>query len=277
MIIADSIRQEAMPEMVYAICKMALLEPKKMEMRRMITLDTDGESASQFNKVYQFAISCGFIKEAGNEKVTTDFLEAELSSFRRFRYAVLCNVFKAQETAFTTAARWYLSQDLPQNLIKGHSIFSLVTGAEFVQAMPKELKIDENFVYGFRFWMTALGLTSFSAIGTGSSARPLLFATHRALGDWLEFSNRFQKEAYISAREFFSKLIEDLPVFSNCIEGNTLKPSISTGLRVLESCGSIELKRVTDAGDVWHLTKSVYYSKSNDITDVIVKEGRYVG
>lgn len=276
MIISDSIRQEAMPEMVYAICKMALKKPKKNQMRRMITLDTDGESASQFNKVYQFAISCGFIKEAGNEMVATDFTEEELSTFRRFRYAILSNVFSTKETAFTTAAKWYLSQDLPQNLVKGQSVFSLVTGAEFVQAMPKELNIDENFVYGFRFWMTALGLTSFSAIGAGSSARPLLFATHRAIGDWLEFRNRFQREAFIPAREFFTKMREDLPVFSNCIEGNMVKPSLSSGLRVLESCGKIELKRVTDAGDVWHLTNSVYYSKSNDITDVIIKEGHYV-
>ncbi len=276
MIIADTLRQEAMPEMVYAVCRMALLKPKKTQMRSMITLEKDGESADQFNKVYQFAINCGFIKESGDETVSTDFTESELSSFQHFRHAVLCNVFASQDTAFTTAAKWYVSRNIPQNIVKGQTVFSLNTAAEFVQAMPKELNIDENFVNGFRFWMAALGLVSFSALGTGSSRPPLMFATHRAIGDWLTFSEPFQKEAYIPARSFFNKLVLDLPVFSRCIDGNTVASSVSSGLRVLESCGRIELKRVTDAGDVWHLSKSNTYWKSNDITDIVIKEVPYV-
>ena len=271
MIIADSLRQEAMPEMVYAICKMALNKPKKATMKKLITLDQDGESATQFSKVYDFATNCKFINGAGNETVTTDFTEEELSSFRRFRFAVLSNVFAGQDTAFTTAAKWYLSQNSPQKMQKGETVFGLSSAAEFVAALPKDLKVDENFVNGFRYWMSALGLVTFSMAGaTGTSRPPLLFATHRALKDWLEFKTPFQKGSYIPARAFFGKLVADCPVFSTCIDGNTVSASLSTGLRVLDQCGVIELKRITDAGDVWHLTRS--NTQINDITDLIIKE-----
>ena len=277
MIIADTLRQEMMPEMVFSICKLAVNKPKKEEMQRQTTLDTDGDSAAQFTRVFQFATKCGFISEAGDGTVSTSFSKTDLSSFRRFRYSVLRSVFASQDTAFTIAAKWYISQDIPQTVHKGQSVFSLNTAAEYVTAMPKSLNVDENFVNGFRFWMAALGLVSFTALGTAVASRPMLFATHRALGDWIEYSEPFKTEALVSARAFFERLVFDLPVFSNCIEGNIVSSSLSSGLRVLESCGQIEIKRITDAGDVWHLSKSNFYSKSNDFTDIIIKEVRHVG
>ncbi len=276
MIIADSLRQEAMPEMVFAICKMALLKPKKEAMQKMITLESGEKSALQFARVYQFSIKCGFVSEAGDETVTTIFTEDELSSFRHFRHAVLRGVFSEQETAFTKAAKWYLRQNIPEDVEKEHSVFSLGTAADFLRELPDDLNVDEPFVLGFRFWMVALGLASFTPLGPGPVSRPLLFATHRAISDWLEFSQPFQKEVRIHAKDFFTRLKTDCPVFDGCIKNNTIAPSLSSGLRVLQSCGDIELIRVADAGDVWHLSRSAYYSRSNDLTDIVIKENHHV-
>lgn len=275
MIIADTLRQEAMPEMVFAICKMALLNPQKGDLEKVMTLQSGEKSSTQFARVYQFSIKSGFIKEAGDGTVSTVFSEEDLSSFRRFRYAVLRGVFAEQDTSFTALAKWYLSQNIPDNVDRGQSVFSLGTAADFVRDLPNSISVDEYFIQGFRFWMVALGLTSFNPLGPGAVSRPLLFATHRAIGDWLEFSNPFQKEVRIHAREFFEKLTRDLPVFDGCIKNNTVVSSLSSGLRVLQSCGQIEIVRVADAGDVWHLSRSAYYSTSNDLTDLVIKENRH--
>ena len=276
MIIADTLRQEAMPEMVFAICKMALLKPKKSAMQRIITLGSpDKTSSQQFSRVYQFSIRCGFIKEAGDGTVSTVFSDKELSCFRRFRHAVLCGVFSDQDTSFTVLARWYLSQNIPADPENSSSVFSLGSAADFIHSLPSNVSVDEDYILGFRFWMVALGLASFTPLGTGPASRPLLFATHRAIGDWLDYSQPFPKEVRIHAKVFLDKLVKDCSVFSTCIKDNTLSSSLSSGLRVLQACGRIELVKITDAGDIWHLSKSAYYLKSNDLTDLVIKENRH--
>ena len=276
--ISDSLRQEMMPEMVFSICRLAKVVPSKNQIKRLITLGHDGESVDQFNKVYQFALACEFIQESGDGTVKSSFSDIELSSFRRFRYAVLSNVFHGPDTNFTSAAKWYMAEDVPQVAVEGTasiSPFSLNSASEFLLSFrSQKVTVDENFVNGFRFWMNALGLVTFNPLGSASNARPpLLFAAHRAIQDWLEYEMPFTFGTLIPARSFFDRLIVDCPVFEKCIRGNNLSSSLSAALRVLDSMGFLELTRVTDAGDVWHLVPANFYGKSNDSTDIMVRGG----
>lgn len=271
MIIADTIRQEVMPDMVYSLCKLSQKHIKKTELQRLITLDaTDSSSKDQFSYVYRFAIACDFIRESGDGTVEPNFSEEELSSFRRFRYAIFSHVFHDGDTNFTQVAKWYMACDIPQNPQKGSTVLSINTSSEFLQNKPESLDVTDNFFNGFRFWMTALGLTAFYA----QASYTLLFSAHRIIKDWLEFSKPFEAGSNIPARTFFEKLVKDCPVFSGCIKGNNVGASLSMALRVLNNCDVIGLIRITDAGDVWHLTKSVNYKSSNDITDIVIKEVR---
>ena len=57
--IADSLRQECMPEIIYTICKLVGSKSyKKDEIKSYITLNCD--SVQEYNKAFAFANECGF-------------------------------------------------------------------------------------------------------------------------------------------------------------------------------------------------------------------------
>lgn len=258
--ISDSLRKECMPEMVYSICKLAGSRAyDKDEVKRLITLNNNEVQA--FHKVYRFAVECGFISEDTNNNVCVHFNSKELSSLRAFRFAVFDDVFKNSSTIFTSLAKWYLSQD--------SEIFTCKSAQELSVAILEVFAgVEKDYVLGFRFWMVTLGLAMNQKAGAGST---LVFATNNVLFDWLEFSKPFKKGKHVLAKEFFAKLISDCPIFESCIHGNDINLAFSMGLRVLYLNGVIELKYTTDSGDIWHLTNSISYPKTNNITEIIVR------
>lgn len=272
--ISDSLRQECMPDMVYSLCKLALRENNKEDLQSLITLQShEKDSISQFLHVYKFALSCGFIEEDQNNKVITAFAPNELVSYRRFCYAVFSRVF-LENTKFTQLAKWYLTCDLPKSPEPNTTIFTARSDSEFRPLIPRSIKIDENYFNGFRFWMTALGLSGFYSPGSGIQGIPLVFATHKALRMWLDYSNPFEKGSTVSATRFFNRLLDECPVFASAIDtrNHQISASLSSGLRVLQSAGIIDLFTVSDAADKWQLTNSAKYIRSNTISDLVIKE-----
>ena len=265
-----------MPDMVYSICKLAQEELSKREMQEAITLGDERDGTkSQFNTVFNFCVACEFIKEDINGIIVTVFNHAQLIDFRHYSYAVFSRVFQENNT-FSHLAKWYLSQNVSNNPLKGESILNIRTESEFRSFLPKHIQIDENYFNGFRFWMTALGLTAFYSPGSSMSGVPFLFATHKAIRNWIEFAEPFQAGSYIPAERFFTKMAEDCPAFVDCIDfdHNRVSSSVSSGLRVLEHSNLISLERIADAGNLWHLTESIYFSISNEISDIVIKEIR---
>lgn len=259
--IENSLRQECMPEMVYSLCKLvgSKAYPHE-EIKRLITLDSN--DVSEFNKVLRFAVECEFIGENSENKATTTFTPKELASFRTFSYAIFRDVFKNSKTRFNGLARWFLTQQT--------DIFTCKSAQELAVKIPVDQfpGVDNNYMLGFRFWMVSLGLGMFSKSG-GSEV--LVFATNNILLEWLAFEKPFKKRKPILAREFFERLIQDCPVFGDCIIGNEVNLALSMGLRVLHLNEVIELKNITDSGDIWHLTKSVSNPQTDNITEIIVR------
>lgn len=261
--ISNTLRQECMPEMVYSICKLAGSKSYyKEDVKRLITLgNTSKESNDQYNKVYRFAIDCGFIGEDVNDNVFVNFSKKELSCFKAFRYAIFSDVFKNSQTIFTSLTKWYLSQE--------RDIFSVKAIGDLLTRVPQDLGVrSEEYLLGFRFWIVALGLAMMQKAGKGAT---LVFATNNILNDWIELSNPFEKGKPILANEFFDKLTIDCPLFKCCMVGNDINLALSMGLRVLNLNGLIELKYTTDSGDIWHLTNSISDPKTNNITEIIVR------
>lgn len=261
--ISNSLRQECMPEMVYTICKLAESKTYDKEtLKRLITLDSSSKESNElFNKVYRFALDCKFLIDKTDDKVYVNFDSKELESFRLFRYKIFRNVFTNLSTVFPEIAMWYLSQDT--------DVFAKKSVVELLTIIPQEMGVtSEEYLLGFRFWMVALGLASLQKSGQSLT---FVFATHHILMDWLEISNPFKKKSTIRARDFFSKLIEVCPIFNSCVSGNNINLALSMGLRVLHLNGMIELKYITDSGDIWHLTNSISYPNTNNITEIIVR------
>lgn len=262
--IHDSLRQECMPEMVYSICKLVgSKQYDKNEIKRLITLGSSAkESSDQFNKVYRFAIECGFIIENDTDKVQTQLTKQQLSDFRSFRYAIFMDVFKDNASIFTGLCKWYLSQS--------SEIFTMKSAQDLAVEIPGYMfsGIEKDYVLGFRFWAVALGIAILQKAGSGAT---LVFATNQILTDWLNFAKPFKKDKTILAKDFFNTLSTECPVFDDCINGNDINLALSMGLRVLHQNKVIELGFTTDSGDVWHLTNSISNPKTNNITEIIVR------
>lgn len=259
--IADSLRHECMPEMIYSICKLAGSKAyTKDEVKRLITLDSD--ELQIYNKAYRFAVECGFISENADDIVLVNFSKEQISSFRAFRYAIFLDVFKNSSTIFTALAKWYLSQST--------DIFTYKSAQDLAVVIPNDMfsGIEKDYVLGFRFWMAALGLGMFSKSG-GSEI--LVFATNNIILDWLTFDKPFKRGKPILAREFFNILTTSCPAFSDCINGNDINLALSMGLRVLHLNEVIELKYTTDSGDIWHLPNSISNPQTNNTTEIIVR------
>lgn len=258
--IADSLRQECMPEIIYSICKFVGNKSyKKDEIKRYITLNCD--SVQDYNKAFSFANECGFIKTDSGDNVTTAFTQDQLSSFRNFRHTIFKEVFKSEPTMFNLLAKWFLNQN--------SEIFNVKSAQDLAVKFPPEIfKKEKESVLGFRFWMVALGLCMFSKSG---KTLKLNFATHNAILDWLEYEKPFKKGSTILAKDFFDRLITECPVFESCVEDNHLNFALSLGLRVLHMNGDIELKYVTDSGDIWYLVESISDPRTNRITEIIVR------
>ena len=142
--IADSLRQECMPEIIYSICKLVGSKSyKKDEIKTYITLNCN--SVQEYNKAFAFANECGFIKSSGDEKVSTVFTKEQLASFRRFRHAIFMGIFKDEPTIFNSLARWYLGQKSDIFGVKSAQDLAVIFQKRFQQAKKKMQLSDLDF------------------------------------------------------------------------------------------------------------------------------------
>lgn len=257
--IVDTLKPDHMPEMVYALCKMAKNGKYTVdEIKSKITLD-DNDSNKQFNAPFKFALDCEFIFESDDKKIKTVFTDEDLSSYRRFRFRIFKEVYK-KNTNFTHASRWYLSQN--------ESIYKITKGDDLYVAFSDSLTNKANeksFALAFRFWIIFMGLATKTK---NSQSFGLLFATNNIIQDWIEFDKPFEKGQVVSCREFFDKLVYDLPVFNVCVNNNSINLSLTIGLRALDYNDYISLIYSPDSGDIWKLHQSKYGKV--DITNIKV-------
>lgn len=259
--IADSLRKEAMPDMVYAMCKLAHYKAyHNEEFLNLISLENPHNSIVR--DVYSFCINCGFLTESGDGKVTTPFNDVDLGDFSLFRYQVATNVFRDRGTLFPTVTKWFLEQD--------RSIFKHRSSNELASILPLDSNVVNitEYTLGFRNWMEALGMATVAA--TGSSGA-LVFAVHRLVKDWLNFAQPFKTKEPILAASFFRELSKALPQFVGVVVDNQVKESLSMGLRVLHNLGVIEMIYTHDSSDIWHLAPSVQYDNTRILSEIIVR------
>lgn len=247
--IDDSLRPECMPEMVYCICKMTLIKDEKEEIQRAICLDyKNKESQAQFNQVFEFAVKSGFIKNQ-NGIVTCCLDKSRIDTFAQFRMQVANEVFKNRDSKFVKVAEWYMKKE-------DYYIFSQDTGEslaayyndEKVADEDKTNRISREFAHGFWFWMVDLGFLSFQSYRSG----PALFSCHNYLRQWIQEQN-FERGKYYPVRIFMNQLFKDCPLFESMQHQNHLNLAFSMAMRVLKNTNYIDVKRVKDSGDVWHL------------------------
>lgn len=260
--IADTLRHECMPAMVYSICKMCINDIEKNELQKLITLDDNSKpSQEQFNKVFAFAKECMFIAE--NNGIVSCKLNADkLNSFKEFRMQVFKGVFENRNTKFTKMVEWYLQKS-------STDIFAVDTADALAALVNAEigLGVDKFFALGFRFWMVDLGLAAMQNYRKSA----IVFACHNIIKQILEECD-LEKNRSIQARIFMNNLLEEGVVFKGLVSNNKINTALSMALRVLRDAGSIELIYVKDSSDVWHLQDSKFdVNNFNKFTEVIIR------
>lgn len=260
--IADSLRHECMPEMVYSLCKMCQTSMERKDLQRFITLgDNSKSSQDQFNNVLTFAIECGFIVEEDGF-LTSKFENDELDTFKVFRYAIFVEVLKNRNTKFTKMAEWFLQKGTTE-------IFSLDAASDLAARVNDEiaLGIDKFFALGFRFWMVGLGL----AAQQNYRKSAIVFACHDILEQMI-IESSLDKNKPILAGTFMEYIVEKGEIFRVCISNNKINVGLSIALRVLRDSNIIELNYVNDSSDVWHLDESKFdVNNLNKFTEVIIR------
>lgn len=261
--IADTLRQECMPEMVYSVCKLSKNSYTRAEIQKMITLAADDkESQSQFSNVFNFARDCNFISEKDGEVMC--LLEPEkLDSFKQFRMQVNKGIFQNRSTKFYKASEWFLSQE-------DTDIFSLETAEKLSTSFTNALDFnpDKSFALGFRFWIVALGFAAFQ----GYRKSAIGFACHDIIGQWV-YDCSLKQGVQIPARAFFEALCNDIGIFETMMSNNKLNLALSSALRTLRDAGVIKLIYTKDSSDVWHLYESKLDAGNSDrFTEILIEE-----
>ena len=260
--IADSLRHECMPEMVYSLCKMCQTCIERKDLQRVITLgDNSKSSQDQFNNVLTFAIECGFIGEEDGV-LLSKFEGGQLETFKSFRYAIFSEVLKNRNTKFIKMAEWYLQKSTTE-------IFSLDTASDLAARVNDEiaLGIDKFFALGFRFWMVALGL----AAQQNYRKSAVVYACHDILEQVIVESS-LEKNKPILAGTFMEYIVDKGAIFGVCVSNNKINMGLSMALRVLRDSNIIELNYVNDSSDIWHMEESNFdVNNLNKFTEVVIR------
>ena len=260
--IADNLRHECMPDMVYSLCKMCKTSIECKELQKIITLgDNSKSSQEQFNNVLTFAIECGFIGEDDGVLISK-FEDGQLENFKSFRYAIFCEVLKNRNTKFTKLAEWYLQKGTTE-------IFSLDTASDLAARVNYEIElgIDKYFALGFRFWMVALGL----AAQQNYRKSAIVFAYHDIL-EQIIVESSLEKNKPILAGTFMEYILDKGVIFGVCISNNKINTGLSMALRVLRDSNVIELNYVNDSSDVWHMEESKFdVNNFSKFTEVVIR------
>lgn len=257
MVIADSLRQEHEPSMVYSICKLIANNDYSLSQLNEIMNDKDSDQ-KVFSKNLKFCEDCGFISI--KSQVCECLISYEyLTTYESFINYISLNVFDT-ENNFTKLTRWFLSQDISVSQIAAEQLASKCHDA---------VTVDQNFIRGWHWWMIAFGLATVSS-HIKSGGRYALFDCSEALRRFV--IDNCQENEIIKVRTFLTNLVNKKKEFKTVVDlksnANTICDSVSMSLRILHNLNIIELLYTPDSSDIWHLTESYSHKVKKDITEI---------
>lgn len=271
MLIPDTLRQEHMPKMVYALVKLVnsgyyTSEDLRKRLTASMCKEYDDASKDRFNLLLSFAIDGEFIsKENGYYK--SEFQKDELVSFSEFTYSLLGKMDSSTDNKFNTLLKYYLSTGKYEE-----SEFS--SGAERFREKAvenpdvKKYHIEVDSIHGFLFWIEAFQIANFEANRSGH----VYFALENLLIKYLEKHPELKSRGSMPVNVFLDTLKEDIYFIPFCCsgEGNILTYPMAQALRILENMDMIRLEYRQDSDKMWHLPASFVFSNGNTFTNVRV-------
>lgn len=256
----DSMRMEATPERVLAVCR--LVSHKGMsrdEVRKYMTLGiNDEKELDQINKSINVALEELSLVKADADNLALAVAPDVIVSPKTFRRYVSARVFSAKDTTFYMFTKWLIAQN--------ERIFALKSWEGMAKTCASEVNelavLNENAVLGWRFWAAFLGLGYLS----GTMIIPNM---KLRLEDILAtaYTEKFRYNETVLAQDFMLWLSTKLPEVEI---GNGLPLALSAGLRTLHELGLVKLETWSDSTPVM-----LYYVDGdpvNGFTHISVRE-----
>lgn len=256
----------AIPERVYALCRMLMKGPVSEELARIKfePVNVSG-TTPYFGSVKVAAEQLGLIVYAEDEKLMRLNVDLtvldKMSSFRTYVNKNIESVAAGQ--FYRTTKVWMTSSDKLFHIAKDDQSVSKMT--KYLNSIDSSLSIDEDAMRAWRFWSSFLGF---------GYLHDMFFLPNAAV---------FVRDAMINAQmevdhEYtVSSFIEKLhPYINICInpedqQERKLNMALSNALRTLNDLGDIELKYVNDRQDEWHMSSIPLHAFGSFITDIKYK------
>lgn len=281
MLIPENLRQEHMPMMVFALCKLVKMGKYNDEelINRLFYQFAEKTDNNLPGMVLDFAEKGEFVKKE-NDVFVTDFTNEELSSTRSFSRAILRKIDMDESKKFSSVLQWLLWEDLKFEELETHKD---VKSEMDENDKLKSMNINENYVHGFLFWTEFLGITVATSVSKGEKDKSLTDRNvGRSMGCYnfsledilFEVINDRKKELLkrgnMPVSEFLEIMADDISFIPLCFNGTTVCFVLSYALRVLERMGVVYLSTIDDSPETWHLTKSETFTTGNSFTNIKV-------
>jgi hypothetical protein len=268
MLIPDSLRQEHMPMMVYALCR-AVKNGKYSEDDLIKTLAAsnriyDEKSIGQAGTVLTFARNAHFV-DVKNGVVATDFDEEELFTPSKFSSALLKRLDLDSSKSFATMLKWYLWKGISIEAFDNHKA---IRQEMLEDAKLKQMNVSEDQTHGFLFWLEFLGIAthSYQAMGCYN------YSIENILIEYIATNNKeLKKHGDMPMQEFLTILGSDICFIQLCYENTNVCSALSIALRIIERMGIIEIVDKNDGSMTWHLEKSNTFRVGNSFTNIKVR------
>ena len=240
----NEMETQAIPERVYALCKLVEKTPasskeisEKMEPEYL----KKDSATTYFSKYKSTAIELGLISEADNQ-LSLSVDHSALEDMNSFRKYVNNKISEYSDGLFYRVTKLYFERGIDivketTNVSELYNSFALELGTHMV--------IDN--MRAWRFWVSFLGF------GYLMDDNRSLFLPNAAdfIWDLIESAN-FDKNVWIPMSSFIEKIEPNSNIIIDSLSKN-FNYGVSNGFRTLKNLGKIDLFKESDAPDIWNL------------------------
>lgn len=254
----DRMRTEAIPERVYALCRLVELKNlNKDQLKDFLQPTTLDESRSIFAKVLDLAVDVGLIEEDADGFYQLIIDQDILSSVDKFRKFMSNRLYSDKDSALFKLTSWYLKQN--------QEIFKYSAMKHLQNDLKGELiKLREEDLLAWRFWVSFLG-NGFLHDGI------VIPNTSVRIKDRLEGDIPFEYQKKIFFGDFIDWLKGECPELEEGLVDNQVCYGISAGLRTLHDQGFLSMNILPDSTDIWHLYRIDTHDISEDVSEIEIK------
>lgn len=261
----NTMKTEAIPERVFALCQQLLLSGplKEEELRTKFEPECFSDKTAYFGMVRDAAIQLGLITNIPDDNtLELNVDKKEIKSYETMRMYINRNISRLSLSQFYRTTK--------VSMINSYDLFNVDKDYQNVSKMPltlnkmdENLNLDEGCMRAWRFWATFLGFGYLHDMFFMPNASNFIY-------DCIRNSNISKNKEY-PIYDFIQHLSPSIDICLSEKEKNErrLNFAVSNAFRALHDRGIIKLKYTNDRQDEWNMIEMPMHEFTSIITDVV--------